>query len=644
MKILFLRSFMIFALLGFTNFARAQKTTSVFVDSLIESYGKIDDSTLIVNLNLEAFYRVIKSDEMGIIIARNSRVLAHSLNDLRGETDAINVIGIDFDIKSEFDSSGYYFNLFLEFSEKLQDSVRIGRALNNLGMYNWNRGNFNKAIDLFYRNLLISERLGRNQGVAIASSNIGLIYMELELYEKALEYSLKAYKLREAVNDSNNLAASCNNIGICYKDLMAYDSAMVFYKRGIDYAEAVGNTRQLSELYSNLGNLYLLNNDADSSYIILNLALEYCETESNRANIYNSLSDVAYELNEPKKALEYAVLGHEINLKTDEGYGNLQSSFLVLANAYYLNNDIENSKENFLKWGFAKDTVYSKENAKAIANFETLYQTEKKEKELHKTQQEKAELDLKISARNNQLILVSGASLFLLLAGGFVFYRVKQKQKSKVAEIRIEEQQRGLTAVIQAQEDERKRIAKDLHDGIVQQLGGLKLGLQKVFTDKETDETKKIIKILDNSANELRELSHKMMPRALSELGLIPALEDMLDNSLGNTEISHQFEHFGIAERFAENIEIAIYRIAQELVNNVIKHSKASKVNVQLFKAGADVILIIEDNGKGMNLAHQKNGIGLMNISSRLDTINGKVNFEPSPESGTLATVKIPVK
>ena len=198
-----------------------------------------------------------------------------------------------------------------------------------------------------------------------------------------------------------------------------------------------------------------------------------------------------------------------------------------------------------------------------------------------------------------------------------------------------------MKAVIQAQEEERKRIAKDLHDGIVQQLGGLKLGLQNVFKSKSEEESK-LIKVLDDSAQELRVLSHKMMPKSLSELGLIPALEDMLSNTLGNTNIEYDFENFGIKDRLKENIEISLYRITQELIQNVIKHSGATKANVQLFKAGSDIVLIVEDNGMGIKKS-ESSGIGLMNISSRLDTINGNVNFEPSPESGTLATVKIPI-
>jgi signal transduction histidine kinase len=134
-----------------------------------------------------------------------------------------------------------------------------------------------------------------------------------------------------------------------------------------------------------------------------------------------------------------------------------------------------------------------------------------------------------------------------------------------------------------------------------------------------------------------------MMPRALKESGIITALQDLLDGSLALVNITSQFEHFNISERLPQKVEITIYRVAQELLNNIIKHSKASEVNVQLFKTGYDVILIVEDNGVGMAEAKVKKGIGLLNISGRLDMVNGQVNFEPSPQSGTLVTIKIPV-
>ena len=148
---------------------------------------------------------------------------------------------------------------------------------------------------------------------------------------------------------------------------------------------------------------------------------------------------------------------------------------------------------------------------------------------------------------------------------------------------------------------------------------------------------------LERSNQDLRNISHQMMPRALSDLGIIPALEDMLENSLAYAKIKYQFEHFNINGRLPEKIEVSIYRITQELINNIIKHSNANNVNVQLFKSDESIILIVEDDGVGMNASKSGKGIGLLNISSRVDMIHGTVNFEPSPNSGTLVTVKIPL-
>ncbi len=152
-----------------------------------------------------------------------------------------------------------------------------------------------------------------------------------------------------------------------------------------------------------------------------------------------------------------------------------------------------------------------------------------------------------------------------------------------------------------------------------------------------------MLESLENSNKDLRNISHQMMPRALKDLGIIPALNDLLEGSLPYSNIKYSLEHFNIDERLPQKIEITLYRITQELINNIIKHSKADEVSVQLFKANNTIILIVEDNGVGILSQKNKKGIGLLNIASRLDLVKGSVNFEPSPKSGTLVTIKIPL-
>ncbi len=217
--------------------------------------------------------------------------------------------------------------------------------------------------------------------------------------------------------------------------------------------------------------------------------------------------------------------------------------------------------------------------------------------------------------------------------------RLMYEEKSKQKEI-------NLQAMIEGQEIERARIARELHDGVVQEIGSVILKSRHLLSKLnllQAKESQDLLQSLENSNKDLRNISHQMMPRALKELGIISALKDMLEGTLNYTNINFTLEHFNIKERLSQKIEITIYRITQELVNNIIKHSKATQVNVQLFNTNNTVILIVEDNGVGIEAKNNKKGFGLLNISSRLDTVNGEVNFEPSPKSGTLVTIKIPL-
>ncbi len=164
----------------------------------------------------------------------------------------------------------------------------------------------------------------------------------------------------------------------------------------------------------------------------------------------------------------------------------------------------------------------------------------------------------------------------------------------------------------------------------------------KTNPDKNA-EMELLSRIITESAEEFRSISHQMMSRALSELGLIPAIEDMLEKSLSPNNFEYEFEHFGVEDRLPENIEISLFRILQELINNIVKHSKASHVSIQLPKNNHKIIMIVEDNGEGFKSYLKLTGHGLLNIKSRLNTVHGNVNYEPSSGSGTTATIRIPL-
>lgn len=152
-----------------------------------------------------------------------------------------------------------------------------------------------------------------------------------------------------------------------------------------------------------------------------------------------------------------------------------------------------------------------------------------------------------------------------------------------------------------------------------------------------------LVNKLDQTCKEVREISHQMLPKTLAENGLLSALEDMLENSLVGTGVNYNLEHYRLKERLSENVELTLFRICQELINNTIKHAQASEISVQIIRSKNNVVLIVEDNGRGFDQNTSKDGIGLLNLSNRLSTINGEVSYESSPNSGTSATVRIPL-
>jgi len=184
----------------------------------------------------------------------------------------------------------------------------------------------------------------------------------------------------------------------------------------------------------------------------------------------------------------------------------------------------------------------------------------------------------------------------------------------------------------------------------VQSLAALKLGVQNSMnvaglSAEQKGSFSEHIKNIDTAAEEARNISHQMMPRALTETGLISAFEDMLSKTLKQTDIGYNFEQFGVLnQRFKPSIEIGLYRIAQELVNNILKHSGAKHVDIQLLKTKTHLVLHVEDDGKGFEFDKKgsQNGIGLNNIFSRASSVNGEVNYE-NGKPGTIANIRVPL-
>jgi signal transduction histidine kinase len=279
--------------------------------------------------------------------------------------------------------------------------------------------------------------------------------------------------------------------------------------------------------------------------------------------------------------------------------GKLQLLYQQQAAIYLASGDMNNYAVALSKVIEIQDSLYKHNSANAIAEMQTKYEVQKKENTI--IQQE-----LKLTKKN---YFIYGTAGLLIATLFFVYVFIKNKRKTQILQLQKMEaklKQQTIQAVMLAEEEERKRIAGDLHDSVAQKIVAAKMNLESLnhklaaINEPEQKIFKNIHSLLEESSLEVRNLSHSMMPGAFSRSGLTDAVKDFLDK-IAIPGLKIQFHASGAFEKISENRSLMIYRIIQECVQNVLKHSKASQMDVSLIAENNELDITIEDNGVGFD-------------------------------------------
>jgi signal transduction histidine kinase len=205
------------------------------------------------------------------------------------------------------------------------------------------------------------------------------------------------------------------------------------------------------------------------------------------------------------------------------------------------------------------------------------------------------------------------------------------------AESRLKEMQL-LEALVEGEEKERSRIARDLHDEVLGMIAAAKMQFSALIEKKpdlyELKEYIQGMELLQAGALQVRKTSHNLMPEILLENGLDEAISRYCRN-ISNDKLNMEYFSVGNIERFSPNFELSLYRIVQELINNIVRHSSANSALVQLSRHTNILSLTIEDNGKGFKTTDQMNGTGLQSVKKRVEAMNGQMEIISEPGKGT---------
>jgi two-component system, NarL family, sensor kinase len=471
---------------------------------------------------------------------------------------------------------------------------------------------------------------------------IGWAYMELGQNRDALNWFFNAEKQQNNLSQDQWQPFLYSDIAAVYNELKKNDSAIFYIRKSLNEALQKNDLSYLANTYFIYGGICADLGQTTKAEGLLKNGLRVREIIGDPFYIVSDIFQMGLfyaDNNEPEKGI--AVLQEGIAMANANGlFEKLPILYNALARNYKL-------AGNYVQYGKTldtiitlKDSLYKKNSADALAEMQTKYEVEKKENTI--IQQH---YDL---AKKNLFIYSITALLLITLSSGFFFFQNRRKnQRLKLQAIEIEQKKKLTHAVMKAEEDERKRIAEDLHDSVAQKMVVAKLNLEALGNGLELADQKKTIynnidALLKESTNEVRSLSHSMMPHAFEQYGLTNSVKDFLDK-IHKKNLKINFNAEGDFSIIKENKALLIYRIMQECIQNVLKHSAATTLDISMICANNEADVIIEDNGNGFNADEINYGTGLKNIQSRIEFLNGKAEINSATGKGTVVAIYIPL-
>ncbi len=517
--------------------------------------------------------------------------------------------------------------------QETKNDTLLARAYSGIGNAYKNLGKYSEAIDTLLLSARLFEKANHNEGIAGSHLSLAQVYQQKDDLPRIKEQL--TIVMQRVHNDRGNVyhLLALHTLANFYGMSGKIDSAMLIDRIGIRLADSVNNTHFKTPFLDNLANCHKEMGLFDSSRIYFMECLlldslnddrkQMADTYLNLADLGTAEGNFAQAERDGKRAIELSKI---------TGYlPGQRSAWLVLNKLYISAGQFEEALEAKDSAFAIREKMINEKKESRIAELETIYETEKKEEQI--ITQEKQLLQQRI---------IIGAGIILLLTLvllGVSYYRnYNEKKKNELQNALHKEQEKSTVAIFESEQNERMRIARDLHDSVGQMLSVVKMQLSTQQAPGET------IQLIDSTINEVRAISHNLIPEELN-FGLLRALEELGDkiNSAGNVKLELLVAEEIQPGNFSKSFSLSVYRIIQEIVNNMLRHANASLITIQLRNENEIVLLDISDNGKGFDqtIISESKGIGWKNVIARVKLLGGKMIIS-SDNKGTLIALTLP--
>jgi len=573
-------------------------------------------------------------------------------------------LGIVYTQKGEYDEAyKYYSRVLNDFEISLtQKSV----LYNNMGLMYSAKGDYLESMECHQKALANRELIHDSLGAASSKMNIANIHFYQKNYSKAITYYKNAASVFDKKHYSYGSGQCYHNLGTIYEKIDSLEKAEFFLRKALNLESAKTN-RGRAKTLNMLGLVSMKEkkfSEAEEFFIeSLNIRRKV-KSKSQIIPTLNNLADLYNQMGMPNKANKYNI--EAIKLSKETGSREYEKdAYFTYSQSLEMNNDYKNALFYYKEYSELKDSLSDTEKFNQIQELEIKYNSALQERKLEKQNAELIQKDLEaikkdaIIKKEQVKKYAIGSIAILILAILLLELRsVRIKRKSalllvekkeelsnqKIAELIKKHQLESVKNSLNAQEKERNRIAQELHDGIGGSLAAIKLYVDSLRKTYQIDELNLVHDNINNTYEEVRTLSHNLTPPEFE----FDSITDIVKAYINQISAHSKMEIILSAipqtgwNDLDESVQINIYRVAQELINNILKHAKASRIEFNLELIEGVIYILVRDNGVGFDTSKKMNGIGLKNIQSRVKEFNGEFSIKSEIGKGTIVTIKIP--
>lgn len=626
----------------------AQVTTTK--DSLLTLLQAAKEDTNKVKLYLDIGEQYELTD---IVTAKNyyqkAKSLSEKLDYTHGLIKSINSYTFLLNIDNKLDSSLLLNKQAIQLANKLNDPLLQGKCNVNTGNSFAYMNMYDSAIAYYEKGKIFIEKAGDANIAAQVGDIMQNAYVNLKRYSEAVQFGEASLRYFRKTGDTASLARVLVNLGNSYYRAGYISKASAAYRESLILARKADYKVIELRAMNDIGNMYLgeMNTDSLKFYFENALAIaNQINSQEGKSVAERGLAFYSFfkkDYTTAKLHIENALTISKENDLPLENSENLAAMSSIL----FAMQDIDQGEKYLRMANSLEDSLTGNDVRDKTLLLEKLYETEKKE-----TQIKFQQAELRQKTNLNYFLMLGAAALLVIILLGYRNYRSRQKlQQTKIDELETEKQLTATEAVLIGEEQERTRLAKDLHDGLGGMLSGIKYSLSNmkenlIMTPGNAQVFERSIDMLDSSIKEMRRVAHNMMPEMLIKYGLNIALQEYCAEINNSGVVQVNYQPIGMeGANFEQTAALTIYRIVQELVNNTIKHAAAQNILVQPHVSDENkfLSLTVEDDGNGFDttLLKDAKGIGWTNIQNRVEFLKGTIDIKSSLGNGTSILIEI---